>query len=505
MKTINKFSAGVTCLLFAAACTYDFPEETNKPTQGTADFTKMISVGNSLTAGFMNGALYPESQNNSFVSIIANQMKEVGGSATFNQPTVTGPNGCSNPGGGCTAGRLYLKLSSCNPGTVPPTPGPSPKVGDGGTSFAFTGNKAELNNFGVPGVTLGSSLSTALSASPYYARIASDPGNSTLIGDAATALANGGTFFTFWLGNNDILGYATEGATGAYTPADDSPGGFETLFNLALNAMLNANPEASGAVANIPNVTSIPYFSTINPLAFNVPACSRPALLAGINQLNAAINGWNAGVNGNGGLTEAQKAALRRPTLSTNFDAYALIVYDGTLSDAEVPDGMGGTYVIPKIRNNVAADGLMICLKAGSDPSGLPGGMGISPANPIVEANHDKFYLTPAEKTEIQGVVDAYNDIIETIVEGHSDRLVLVDANAALTRIKETAVTIKGSSLTATITPPNGAFSLDGVHPNARGSAYIANEFIKAINAKFGSTIPLCNPNSFGGNELPVP
>jgi hypothetical protein len=82
---------------------------------------------------------------------------------------------------------------------------------------------------------------------------------------------------------------------------------------------------------------------------------------------------------------------------------------------------------------------------------------------------------------------------------------VLVDANAALNLIKTTSVTINGSSLTASLSPPNGAFSLDGVHPNARGSAYIANVFIEAINAKFGSNIPLCNPNAFGGNELPVP
>jgi hypothetical protein len=33
-----------------------------------------------------------------------------------------------------------------------------------------------------------------------------------------------------------------------------------------------------------------------------------------------------------------------------------------------------------------------------------------------------------------------------------------------------------------------GAFSLDGVHPSARGYALIANKFLEAINAKYGST-----------------
>jgi hypothetical protein len=34
-----------------------------------------------------------------------------------------------------------------------------------------------------------------------------------------------------------------------------------------------------------------------------------------------------------------------------------------------------------------------------------------------------------------------------------------------------------------------GAFSLDGVHPTARGYALIANKFIEAINAKYGATL----------------
>jgi len=37
----------------------------------------------------------------------------------------------------------------------------------------------------------------------------------------------------------------------------------------------------------------------------------------------------------------------------------------------------------------------------------------------------------------------------------------------------------------------------------ARGLSY--SEIANAINAKFKSSIPLCNPNNFAGNELPVP
>ena len=43
-------------------------------------------------------------------------------------------------------------------------------------------------------------------------------------------------------------------------------------------------------------------------------------------------------------------------------------------------------------------------------------------------------------------------------------------------------------NLTATYVT-GGAFSLDGVHPGARGYAYMANKFAEAINAQYGSTL----------------
>ena len=48
----------------------------------------------------------------------------------------------------------------------------------------------------------------SFATNPYYARFATAPGTSTVLGDA---LAVNPTFFTFWLGNNDILGYAAGG------------------------------------------------------------------------------------------------------------------------------------------------------------------------------------------------------------------------------------------------------------------------------------------------------
>lgn len=491
MKTINKFSAFVICLLFAGACTYDFPEFQEEPTQGEADFTKMISVGNSLTAGFMNGALYTESQNNSFVSTLATQMALVGGSSTFNQASINSTNGCYNPSGGCTAGRLYLKISGAS--AVP-----TPKPGHGDLSlFAplSAGDRAALNNFGIPGVTLGGALSPALSANPYYGKIASNAGTSTLIGDAAAALANGGTFFTFWLGNNDVLGYATAGASAGGTLT--SNGDFATYFNLALDAMLDANPDAMGAVGNIPDVTTIPFFTTVpyNPVTL---------VQAQVDALNPAFAAYNGGLDaafGGGAITAAERDARK---IIFVVGKNPVTIVDEKLTDLS---GLG----LPSYRFATASDLVVfpaasfIGTIVGGNPS-LINGISVPLADQWIVGGLDgAWVVTTTEKEEIQNAVTAFNTTIAAAVTANSDRLVLVDANAALTLLKTTSVTINGSALTASISPPNGAFSLDGVHPNARGAAYMANEFIKAINAKFGSNIPLCNPNAFAGNELPVP
>lgn len=481
---------GLATLTFAA-CTYDFPE-TAEPTTGEADFTKMVSVGNSLTAGYMDGALYATSQANSFPSIIAQQAALVGGGA-FSQPTVTSANGCYNPTGGCTQGRLILKN--------PSSPGPAPTTGDGGAVFAaYTGSKTALNNWGVPGVTLGSALSPALSASPYYARIASNPGTSTLVGDAAASLANGGTFFTFWLGNNDVLGYATAGGAGSPITAQ---GDFATRFNAALSAMLGASANAKGAVANIPNVTSIPFFSTV---AYNavVFLSSNPTHVATVAQLNsmAAYGGFNAalqGLVGAGVISQAEadkrKVVFKHGSNSAS-GANAVVIQDETLADLGAALGTINPALagFAKVRQATATD--LITLTAGAV---LPLGQGVS--SPLA----DQYVLLPAEQTEIQTAIDGFNATISAAVTANSARLVLVDANQALRDIKAGLVAINGSSFTASILPPFGAFSLDGVHPNPRGSAYMANIFIDAINKKWGGKIPLCNPNDFIGNALPIP
>lgn len=511
----NKFLTSFLTLLVAGACTYDFPE-TVEPTFGSVDMTKIVSVGNSLTAGFMDNALYADGQANSFPAILARQASELNGEITFTQPTVTSTNGCSNPAGGCTQGKLYLKLNLTTGAAAPsPTPGDATALG------AYTGSKTALNNWGVPGVTIQTAQTPLLGGpstgnplfNPYYARMASAPGTSTLIKDAAASMSNGGTFFTFWLGNNDVLGYATGGASNPAILTSQST--FQAAFNAALNEMLNANTNAKGAVANIPNVTSIPYFSTI-------PVNPVPLDAATTNLLNSNFAGYNATLDAFKGAPFNLPAAemdARKITFKAG-PGNRVVINDETARDlGPLWDVLVGAGAITS-GQRAALEPYRFARQAVAPTSTTAGDFVILPAaafigttvggNPLLVNGvsvplADNWILLPSEQTEIQNSINGFNTTITNAVNAQGDKLVLVDANKILAEIKSGTVTINGSALTASISPPFGAFSLDGVHPNQRGAAYMANKLIEAINGKWGAKIPTCNPNDFSGNALPKP
>lgn len=48
----------------------------------------------------------------------------------------------------------------------------------------------------------------------------------------------------------------------------------------------------------------------------------------------------------------------------------------------------------------------------------------------------------------------------------------------------------------------DGAFSLDGVHPNNRGYAILANDFIDAINNTYGAAVPKVDVASYRNVEV---
>ena len=80
MKKILISTIAVSALFFTVSCETDFDTDVSsiQVTNGQANFTKFVSIGNSLTSGYRAGALYIDGQNESFPSMMAQQMALAG-------------------------------------------------------------------------------------------------------------------------------------------------------------------------------------------------------------------------------------------------------------------------------------------------------------------------------------------------------------------------------------------------------------------------------------------
>jgi hydrogenase/urease accessory protein HupE len=98
----------------------------------------------------------------------------------------------------------------------------------------------------------------------------------------------------------------------------------------------------------------------------------------------------------------------------------------------------------------------------------------------------DKWVLSSDEVAEVKAATDAYNVVIQAAATANN--LAFVDAKAVMDQLSTTGLNFNTYNMTSTYVT-GGSFSLDGVHPSARGYALITNLFVDAINAKYGSTL----------------
>jgi len=97
----------------------------------------------------------------------------------------------------------------------------------------------------------------------------------------------------------------------------------------------------------------------------------------------------------------------------------------------------------------------------------------------------------------IDNAIAGYNQTIAALATQYD--IALVDANTLFDDLVANGfVQADGSVVTAAFAT-GGGFSLDGVHPSPRGYAILANAFSAAINAKYGSNMPMVNPLNFTG------
>ena len=415
-----------------------------KATSGSADFTKFIAVGNSMVAGFADGALYKTAQSYSIPAIIAGQL-QLAGSGPFVQPVVNSEYGVDYPGSGP---RLVLGYSTACDGTV--SLGPVPYIGQK-DPLAPVGY--QVNNLGIPGAKSFHLLFPGYAQlNPYYARFATAPGNRVI--DEIAPLNP--TFFTLWLGDNDVLSYAITGGVGDTLT---SPAFFGQAMGGVLQA-LTANG-AKGVIATIPNVTSIPFFTTI---PYNGLVLPRQSL---VDSVNMAM------------------ALYQLPFTYTLGQNPFLIADPAAPNMFKVRQMKEGELVLLTVpQDSIKCYGMGIISKLTFLPWGIP----------------SQYVLTESEINNISAATDAYNQVItQSLVSTFG--LGLVNMNTVLEYL-EGGIIWDGIEMNTKFVT-GGAFSLDGIHLNPRGCAVAANYYIRAINDKFGSTVPEVNIGSYPGVIFP--
>ena len=525
MKTIKYIF--ITALLIAfASCSDDpidpFEEEPAAPlpalTAGSADFSTYVALGNSLTAGFTDNALFISGQQNSFPNLLSQKFALVGG-GSFTQPLMV-----DNFGGISIGGSRIIEprliFNGAGPAPIESVIGPI-SVG----TDLLNNPSGPFNNLGVPGAksfhllapgygNLGN-VSLGL-ANPYAVRLTGATPDASILSLAA---AQNPSFFSLWIGNNDVLGYALSGGDGTdpITPVDGPPGvGFNQTYGALVQTLTTGGSQ--GVVANIPDVTSIPHFTTVpfNPLdptnpSFGPQIPTLNGIFGQINQVFAFLEG------------QGIPNATDRQIIFSEFGASAVVIQDESLANlsAQISAVLQGSPTFPAFVQSFGLPAEAAPLVAnllgsvyGQARQATPSDLLVLPVSSVIGTVNtnsvaflvsqglpqtlagqfsvegvslpleDKWVLLPSEQAEIATATATFNSTIEA--SANQAGLAFLDANAILNQVANGALESGDFTLTSSLVT-GGAFSLDGVHPTARGYALIANEVMKAIDATYGS------------------
>jgi hypothetical protein len=417
------------------------------PKSGSADFTRFVTIGNSITAGYQSSALYQDAQVWSYGNQIAKLVN-----TTYAMPLI------SDPGLG---GQLVIHQLV-----------PGPQI----ISLPSSGVPLNLNyqypynNLGIPGAMVYDVLNAKDSLSCYSGKYFGQPNpffNLILRGIGTQfqqAKLLQPTLVTCWIGNNDVLTYATHGGVPSVllTPATT----FSALYGLLGDSL--ASLGAKIVVANIPDVTTIPFFTTVGPkFAESAPWAYFQS---------KGLPGFCYG-NHEGGVTGVADS-LDLATLKV------LITLQGQGALAFIGDTTGAYYTVNNISVPVGVN------------THYP--FGLVPYNPFP----DQFVLDPTEIQTAATAVQAFNATIGNVASAKRFGLVDIHSifnNIFLQSVMHGGLTYSGVNFSAFFII-GGLFSLDGVHPTNQGQGLIADEFLKVINTQFQASYPLINLATIPGS-----
>ncbi len=397
-----------------------------------------VALGDSITAGYADGALFYDGQQHAYPQVMARQFNTLQNCAfkqAFLQASSVGIGFFGNS-------RLELKpLKNCTGEEVfHPA-----YIASRGDLKAFATNnythEGPYNNMGIPGAKAISLLVPGYgnpdngtgNYNPFFTRMASNPYAVSILADAVALRP---TFFSLFIGNNDALAFALSGGTmDIITPFNGPPGiGFEGSMHTIVNELTAHG--AQGIIATIPDCMDIPYFKTV---FFNsLYLTTEEALTLNEMYQSHAIT-FKTGSN-----CFVMEDHLKPGHLLSLSDQ-DLILAD-ILLDSDRCEYLKGRKPLPK-----------------------------------------KYVLLHGEIRHLLNVVEKFNSCIYEMAE--EKNLALADVRAFVKKLNSDRE-YQAQNCCVKYSPA-ALFSLDGVHLSAAGQLMLANVFIEAINTHYEQNIPL--------------
>jgi lysophospholipase L1-like esterase len=275
------------------------------------------------------------------------------------------------------------------------------------------------------------------------------------------------TLATVWLGGNDVLKYM--GSGGRFVGGDRTEGQVEA--DLVQTIQMLKYSGARVVVANLPNVLQVPYFMRVT-IPSNMKVCSYQTYVY------CVLTDLGLGI-----VAATLTKALSQP--------YGLDTPNGCIPASTtspcgyltLPGALGALeyYTNPKTAGKVPN---LDCSGPGFTPPCVAGsGLGGN-------------YITPAFAAKIQALNNAVNAGIFSSATYTQSGFVDVSAiyNGLSSGDPSNAYFAQAAAINpgicCTVAFEGGLVSFDGVHPSNTGYALIAYDFIKAINARYGTHIP---------------
>lgn len=405
--------------------------------RGSADFTRFVALGDSYGAGVESGSLNMNHQVWSWPAVIARQV----GLTLCPVGAVATDNCFAQPLVSFPGIGPELQLTSIIPSaTIVPAAGSGTPLM---TTFA-----RPYNNLSIPGGTIGSTLVLTGGEPPQAGEPTPVSFSRFILRGQGTAvqqaLALHPTFIAVWLGGNDYLNVAFSGNPATMTSAAD----FKARYEALLDALVAGAPSAGMVVGNLP-VGVVPYLRLIPPFLVD-PSTGLPVEVGG------------------------------------NRIFYIVKNADGT----ETP--IAPTTLIPLGTRAKLAQGYGL-------PAFLKGVPPFSSLPHVGEALSPDDVVTADEYAQIVARVAEYN---AAITAAAAARQIPVADIAGLFNRVFSATGERLGPITVTAAPVTGGFfSFDFFHLTDLGYLLFGDEFIKAINAGYGTEIPLASIEQLFANN----